>query len=619
MGLLAKIFPENPVLTKELRVRMRGARAYWILFGYLLFLAVVLLFTYSSFQGGVSSNSGVGGSNSAQVGLTLFRTLWVCQIFLVLFITPAITSGAITIEKEQQTIDLLTMTRLSRLNIVLGKMLSAIAFTALLLVSSLPLVSICFMLGSIDPGMVISTYLEMICGSFLIGAIGLMWSSIVKTTTNAVLLTYLSMLAIMTLVSFLYASLQLLNTPFAGGAGGGGILLVAWAALSINLFGASFMGLNGLEGLGFMVMCLLVGVVALVIAMARLETFPDRRAGILRALTAGVILFLVLTVNLWWLKTLYTINTGPIVKSPALGVLVIPIGLLLLLIPIFATGELQPFEARKFWSYYLNGWTLKGLNRGKLASGLPFLVILTAFCLLAYILPFAFFNKLKDVNHSANLPGSFLASNPPAPVSYPVYGKGFSGNINSNGHSLQYVNGVVFSVDGVAVAPGINAGTGKVTPVSPKRAKIVAGGDFPQAALMLLSFVVGFSLFCQFLSVAFRNRWVAFLLSSITIVLILFLPLLNIASAGQDIPFFTVYLFFLNPLAPLLQMTDPNTFGGVSADQKWAYLFMIPWWIYCTLGWSVIGGLSFLLMLPFVRREAKSNKPIPYEELVHEA
>src|SRR5204862_6416087 len=125
----------------------------------------------------------------------IFMILLICQIFLVLFITPAITSGSITIEKEQQTLDMLTMTRLSRGSMVAGKLLSAVSFTALLLVSSLPLVSICFMLGSVDPAMVFSTYLAMLIGSFLIGAIGLMWSSIAKATTIAVLLTDLTMLA----------------------------------------------------------------------------------------------------------------------------------------------------------------------------------------------------------------------------------------------------------------------------------------------------------------------------------------------------------------------------------------------------------------------------------------
>lgn len=33
---------DNPVVTKELRGRMRGTRTYWLLFGYLLILSLVL-------------------------------------------------------------------------------------------------------------------------------------------------------------------------------------------------------------------------------------------------------------------------------------------------------------------------------------------------------------------------------------------------------------------------------------------------------------------------------------------------------------------------------------------------------------------------------------------------
>ena len=46
MTALIRFIPDNPVLTKELRVRMRGARAYWILLGYLGFLAVLVLLRY---------------------------------------------------------------------------------------------------------------------------------------------------------------------------------------------------------------------------------------------------------------------------------------------------------------------------------------------------------------------------------------------------------------------------------------------------------------------------------------------------------------------------------------------------------------------------------------------
>ncbi len=598
---------------------MRGARAYWILLGYLAFLAVVLLFTYSTFTGEVFAN-GAGGSNSGQVGVTLYRTLLVCQIFLVLFITPAITSGSITIEKEQQTIDLLTMTRLSRWSVVTGKMLSAIAFTALLLVSSLPLVSICFMLGSIDPAMVLSTYLEMLCGSFLIGALGLMWSSIAKTTTISVLLTYLTMLAFVTVVGFLYGS-QALMTTMGGAVIGSNIAGVAWAALAINLFGPNFMGINGLEGEGFMVMSLLIGMVAIVIAMSRLETFPDRRAGLLRILTAAVVIFLVLSINIWWLNTLYTVNTGPTVKSPAIGVLLIPIGLLMLLIPVFATGELQPYEARKFWKYYLSGWTPRGLNRGKLASGLPFLTLLALGCLVAYVVPFIFFKHFNDVNRSAVLPGMSTSSsspvvNPFAPqaLAFPAVGRGFNGTMMVNGSTVTYSNGVVTMVNGLPYSVPVTPA--KVPKVVKKSGIAAITGDFPQVALVLLTFVIGFALFCQLLSVMFRNRWIAFVLSSLTLLLILILPILNVAAAGGDTPFFTFYVVILDPFVALFLMADPATLATKDNPLR---VFDLPFWFYSSVGWSAIGLISFLLMAPFVRAESKRNKPIPYEELVAEA
>src|SRR5450432_1358609 len=166
MSVLTRLLPENPVLTKEMRVRMRGARAYWILLGYLGFLTAVLLFTYANWQHDVAA-TGTGASDSSETGKNIYLILLICQTFLVLFITPAITSGSITIEKEQQTLDMLTMTRLSRASMIAGKLISAVSFTALLLISSLPLVSICFMLGGVDPAMVFSTYLAMLMGSFL--------------------------------------------------------------------------------------------------------------------------------------------------------------------------------------------------------------------------------------------------------------------------------------------------------------------------------------------------------------------------------------------------------------------------------------------------------------------
>src|SRR2546426_9636451 len=102
MSVLSKLWPDNPVLTKELRVRMRGARAYWILTGYLAFLSFILFFEYSAWWNLAHGQTG-GMSMGSKIGQQFFYGIIITQLFLVAFITPAITSGAITIEREQRT------------------------------------------------------------------------------------------------------------------------------------------------------------------------------------------------------------------------------------------------------------------------------------------------------------------------------------------------------------------------------------------------------------------------------------------------------------------------------------------------------------------------------------
>ena len=108
--------------------------------------------------------------------------------------------------------------------------------------------------------MVISTYLEMLMGSVLIGAVGLMWSSVMKTTTTAVMATYgcLFLLFVLTMVGYgMRFSLAM------GGGAGGGIFGTSVFAIYQSWFGSSFLGINVIEGVGFGVFCALVGVAAL--------------------------------------------------------------------------------------------------------------------------------------------------------------------------------------------------------------------------------------------------------------------------------------------------------------------------------------------------------------------
>lgn len=590
MSVIARFLPDNPVLTKELRVRMRGARAYWILFGYLGILSLLLWFQYFAWLNAVHT-SGAGASEASRLGSEIFTYLLVAQMFLVLFITPAITSGALTIEKEQRTLEMLTLTRIPRHSIILGKLLSAVSFTALLIVSSLPLISICFMLGSIDPKMVVSTYIEMLMGSVLIGAVGLMWSSVLKTTTAAVMSTYACLF-----VLFVIGGVAL-NSLANGSRGGNAIYLSSMNAIGQAWFGPGSMGIRWIDGAGFDVFCGLLAWLLCTLAMVRLEMFPERKAALVRLLAAGVLGMQLLMIDLWWVKSWYNRGTNAVMVAvePPIGALLFTCVIVLFLVPIFGTGEVHPYEARNYLGYLLKGWTPKGLRRGKLQSGLPYLLMLTVLLLGLYAVSFVVAGKAANISNSSILAAQSAASAPaiPPPGTVPP---------------------------GFMPAPGSGMAVAAPPPAPPAPKVVPQVGDFPQLAIALLATVLGFGLFCQFVSVAFRSRWISWMLSSLLLVFVLIVPEISSYSVNTqaDLSLFNQLLcdlFYLNPIQTVLQMVSPTTY----MEHRYLTFPDVPVWQVTTCAWLIIGGLSFLAALPFARREGKRQIPIPYEEQVMEA
>jgi ABC-2 type transport system permease protein len=160
---------DNSVAGKELRTRMRGLRSTIILTLYISILGVIAI-AFLLQQAGPSS------SQSSQVGLQLFQTMAVFQLFLILFITPASTAGAISGERQRQTWDLLLVTRLSSFGIVWGKLVAGLAFNLLLILASLPLFSLVFLFGGVAPDDIVHTYIVFVVTVIFLGVTSL-WIS----------------------------------------------------------------------------------------------------------------------------------------------------------------------------------------------------------------------------------------------------------------------------------------------------------------------------------------------------------------------------------------------------------------------------------------------------------
>lgn len=178
---------ENPVTVKELRSRMRGRRAFVVMSVYLVILSAFITLVYAAYT---SSAGGPFGPDPREVGKVIFACVAGVQVFLVIFVGPSFTAGAITGEKERQTYDLLRTTLLSANAFVMGKLISALSYVFLLILAAIPLQSIAFLLGGVTITELIMSQIVIFVGAVAFALWGLFCSSGMRTTLGASVMTF---------------------------------------------------------------------------------------------------------------------------------------------------------------------------------------------------------------------------------------------------------------------------------------------------------------------------------------------------------------------------------------------------------------------------------------------
>lgn len=190
-----------PVLMKEMRSRMRGIRAPILVFiATGITIAIGLLILAPQWEDASFTDVNAVGQHMADMGHSLFVGLMIVEGILCALISPALTAGAISIEREQQTLELLLLTRLTSANLVLGKLLSSLSFVLIILLCSLPVGAISFLLGGVDPPQFLWSLGVIISVVVVFGAIGIYCSARFAKTTTAVVVAYTICLAWLGLV-----------------------------------------------------------------------------------------------------------------------------------------------------------------------------------------------------------------------------------------------------------------------------------------------------------------------------------------------------------------------------------------------------------------------------------
>ena len=178
----------NPIVSKEYRSRMRTWRSPLAMTVYILLLGGVgwAIFASTAATAGNSFN----GGQAANYGQVLLLWLIVFQMVLLAFIPPALTAGAVSSERERQTIDLLFVTRLPAFSILWGKLLASMSFVILLLLLSVPIFSLVFLFGGIELDQVLTAFLVTAVAALTLGIIGLACSTAFKRTLPATVAAY---------------------------------------------------------------------------------------------------------------------------------------------------------------------------------------------------------------------------------------------------------------------------------------------------------------------------------------------------------------------------------------------------------------------------------------------
>jgi ABC-2 type transport system permease protein len=233
----------NPVLTRELRGRIRGNRALLILVIYLSIIAAVTLLVYaaaaSSFRGGISDPEAGRG-----IGKAIFITVMTVSLIQVCVITPSLTAGAVSGERERQTYDLLMTTLLSPLQIALGKLTSAFAFALLLIFAALPMAGLAFLFGGVSGTELLIGVVGLVVTAVCYATIGLFWSTLMRTTLAATVMAQGSVILLLLIIPFLFVVGSLLLDAFSNSQDqfyiyGMGLLLSAHPFIALGLTAAA--------------------------------------------------------------------------------------------------------------------------------------------------------------------------------------------------------------------------------------------------------------------------------------------------------------------------------------------------------------------------------------------
>lgn len=175
----------NAVYVKEAKLRVRSIKFALTVLFYNLIMIAIAVFGFS-----IAFNTSLQGRVNYSNAIALYVCLIAIEAGMVMFLVPAFTAGSIAGEREKQTLEILLTTTLKPRQIVWGKLMSSISMVLLLIVSTLPTISIVFTIGGVEILDLLEFVIVVFVFTLLIGSIGVWASVLMKRTVQATVFAY---------------------------------------------------------------------------------------------------------------------------------------------------------------------------------------------------------------------------------------------------------------------------------------------------------------------------------------------------------------------------------------------------------------------------------------------
>ena len=159
----------GPVLARELAIAPRRARHFLVRTVYIGALLILMCTSWLVLTG---SQVVLGIGDLARFGATLFRILVPLQLALVIFLSALGAASSVAIEKDRRTLLLLLLTRLSDVELVVGKLLASLLMPTVMLLGAVPVFLLISLFGGVETMQVVAVFLIAISTIFLAGSLG---------------------------------------------------------------------------------------------------------------------------------------------------------------------------------------------------------------------------------------------------------------------------------------------------------------------------------------------------------------------------------------------------------------------------------------------------------------